>query len=199
MRTRSALLLLAPAALVVGVLLVGGLALGVSQSLGYLPLIGQTQASLAAYLRLLQGPGFWRSLGLTLFVSLASTVLTVVLAVLTALLLRSRFRGRGLVSFVYQLPLTIPHLVVAVGMLMLLSQSGLFSRAAFHLGLIGDPAAFPVLVHDRLGLGIVAVYVWKQVPFVGLICLAVLQSIGPDYEEQARTLGAGPWQSLRQP
>ena len=33
--------------------------------------------------------------------------------------------------------------------------------------------------------------------FSGLIALAVLQSIGNDYEEQARTLGADSWQSFR--
>jgi putative spermidine/putrescine transport system permease protein len=197
MNARSSWLLLAPAAAVIGVLLIGGLVLSVSQSLGYLPLIGRRQASLGAYLQLLRGPGFWRSLLLTLSVSILSTLLTVVLAVLTALLLRRSFRGRGLVSFVYQLPLTIPHMVIAIGLLMLLSQSGLASRAAYHLGLITEPAGFPALVHDRLGVGIVLVYVWKQVPFVGLICLAVLQSIGRDYEEQARTLGAGRWQTLR--
>jgi putative spermidine/putrescine transport system permease protein len=197
MRERFAYLLLAPAALLVAGLLVGGLALGLAQSLGFLPLIGRNQLSLQAYARLLAGPGFARSLLLTLFISVLTTVLTVALAVLTALLLRRGFRGRTLVGFVYQLPLTIPHLVIAIGVLMLLSQSGLVARAAFHLGLISDPARFPALLYDDLGVGIILVYVWKQVPFVGLICLAVLQSIGQDYEEQARTLGAGRWQVLR--
>lgn len=31
-------------------------------------------------------------------------------------------------------------------------------------------------------------------PFIGLVVLAILQSVGPQYEEIARTLGANRWQ-----
>ena len=68
---------------------------------------------------------------------------------------------------------------------------------ALHLGLISEQADFPILVHDDWGVGIILVYLWKQVPFIGLIALAVLQSIGEDYEELARSLGATGWQRFR--
>jgi putative spermidine/putrescine transport system permease protein len=53
------------------------------------------------------------------------------------------------------------------------------------------------MVHDDWGIAIILVYMWKQVPFIGLIALAVLQSIGADYEQLARSLGATPRQTLR--
>ncbi|UCF99179.1 MAG: sugar ABC transporter permease [Spirochaetaceae bacterium] len=193
----SLIILLAPALVVILVLFAGGLALGLSQSLGYMPIIGAFGFSLQAYLQLLRSPGFVPSLLLTIFVSVVATGFAVVLAVATALTLRKRFVGKKIVSFLYQFPLTIPHLVVAVGMMMLISQSGLLSRAAFRIGLIGDSSQFPILVFDDLGIGIILVYIWKEVPFIGLIALAVLQTIGSDYEEQARTLGANSWQSFR--
>jgi putative spermidine/putrescine transport system permease protein len=196
-RAFTAALMLAPALVVIGVIFAGGLVLGLSQSLGYMPIIGQYGFGLQAYLQLLTRPGFVRSLGLTLFVSTTATVVAVALAVATALTLRKRFRGKKLVSFVYQFPLTIPHLVVAVGFLLLVSQSGLLARAAYAAGLIQESSQFPILVFDDFGLGIILVYVWKEVPFIGLIALAVLQSLGEDYEEQARTLGAGRWQTFR--
>ena len=189
--------LLAPALVVILVLFAGGLALGFSQSLGYMPIIGAYGFSLHAYLELLRSPGFLPSLLLTIFVSVTATGIAVTLAVITALTLRKHFVGKKLVSFLYQFPLTIPHLVVAVGMMMLVSQSGLLARAAYRVGLIGDSSQFPILVFDNLGIAIILVYVWKEVPFIGLIALAVLQSIGNDYEEQARTLGADSWQTFR--
>ena len=189
--------LLAPALVVILVLFAGGLALGFSQSLGYMPIIGAYGFSLHAYLELLRSPGFLPSLLLTIFVSVTATGIAVTLAVITALTLRKHFVGKKLVSFLYQFPLTIPHLVVAVGMMMLVSQSGLLARAAYRVGLIGDSSQFPILVFDDLGIAIILVYVWKEVPFIGLIALAVLQSIGNDYEEQARTLGADSWQTFR--
>jgi putative spermidine/putrescine transport system permease protein len=190
-------LMLAPALVVILVIFAGGLVLGLSQSFGYMPVIGRYGFDLRAYGELLSRPGFVRSLGLTLFVSVTATLVAAGLAVATALTLRKRFRGKRLVSFVYQFPLTIPHLVVAVGILLLVSQSGLLARAAYALGWLTEPSQFPILVFDDLGIGIILVYVWKEVPFIGLIALAVLQSLGEDYEEQARTLGAGRWQAFR--
>lgn len=193
----SLALMLAPALVVILVLFAGGLGLGLSQSLGYMPIIGAYGFSLDAYIQLLQRPGFLASLALTIFVSVIATFLAVALAVITALTLRKRFVGKKIVSFLYQFPLTIPHLVIAVGVLLLVSQSGLLARTAYQVGLIGDSSNFPILVFDDLGLGIIMVYVWKEVPFIGLIALAVLQSIGGDFEEQARTLGANTWQTFR--
>jgi putative spermidine/putrescine transport system permease protein len=195
-RGLSLIILLAPALIVILVLFAGGLALGLSQSLGYMPIIGTYGFSLDAYFELLRSPGFLPSLLLTIFVSVAATGIAVTLAVITALTLRRHFVGKKLVSFLYQFPLTIPHLVVAVGMMMLISQSGLLARTAYRIGLIGDSSQFPILVFDDLGIGIILVYVWKEVPFIGLIALAVLQSMGYDYEQQARTLGANSWQTF---
>ena len=171
--------------------------MGLLQSLGYLPAAGFEEFSADAYLEVVRSPGFLRSLVLTLWVSLASTVLTILFAVATALVLRHTFRGRGILTFLYQFPLTVPHIVVAAGMITLVSQSGLLSRLALHLGVISQQADFPILVHDDWGIGIILVYLWKQIPFIGLIALAVLQSIGEDYEELARSLGAEAWQRFR--
>ena len=59
------------------------------------------------------------------------------------------------------------------------------------------PNDFPVLVFDRWQISTILVYVWKEVPFIGLVVLAVLKGIGDEYEEVARTLGANSWQRFR--
>jgi len=193
---RAALLAAAPAAVVVLALLLGGVTVTLVEAV--MPGAGASGVPTLAHFREVLGtPGFLASLGLTFLVSLSSTAATLVLAVLTALSLRRMRHLRGLVTYVYQLPLTLPHMVLAAAGLMLLSQSGLLSRVVTSLGLIDSPAGFPELVYDRAGLGIVLVYVWKQVPFVGLFALAVLQSVGEDYEAAARSLGAKPLQAVR--
>lgn len=193
---RGALLAVAPAAIIVLVLLAGGVSLALAQAI--MPAPGQAgMPTLAHFRAVLAGPGFLASLGLTLWVALLSTLLTLVLAVLTALSLRRMRRLQRFVTYVYQLPLTLPHMVLAAAGLMLLSQSGVVSRLVTAAGLIETPAQFPELVYDRGGIGIILVYVWKQVPFVGLFALAVLQSVGEDYEAAARSLGAKPLQAVR--
>ena len=191
------IVMIAPAFVIVGVLLLGGVVCAGLEAFGLMNPIGESGFTLIHFGRALTAPGFLASLGLTLTVAVASTALTVILAVVTALALRRMRRCRRLVTYLYQLPLTIPHMVVAAAAIMLLSQSGLFSRVATAAGIIDGPGQFPALVHDRGGVGIVLVYVWKQVPFVGLFALAVLQSVGEDYEAAARTLGAGRWQAVR--
>ncbi len=194
---RGPFLLLLPAVVVLLALFVGGLVLGFMQSLGYLPAAGLDELSFEAYRGLLSERGFLRSLIFTLSVSIITTAASVVIAVATALVLRRRFLGRRTTLFIYQLPLTVPYLVAAVGVMTLVSQSGLLARVVYHLGLIAEPAQFPALLYDNLGIGIMLVYLWKQIPFIGLVALAVLQSVGEDYEEQARTLGATGFQAVR--
>jgi putative spermidine/putrescine transport system permease protein len=182
---------------VIVLLFMGGLALGVLQSLGYLPLIGERQFSLAAYTNILQSRTFLRSLLLTFHIAFTSTLISTILALVLALTLRQSFVGKRLMTFVFQLNLPIPHIVGAVALAQVLSQSGLLARVAALLGLIEDTSAFPVLVFDAWGVGIIAEYVWKETPFIGVVLLSVLQSIGGEYEQLAQSLGAGRWQRFR--
>jgi putative spermidine/putrescine transport system permease protein len=190
-------LLLAPALIVIGGLFMGGLALALAQSLGYLPLLGRTEWSLQAYRHIFSQPAFYRSLGLTLWLSLASTGLSTLLALVSVLALRRLAARRRWLSFIFQLNIPIPHLVGAIGILFLFSQSGLAARLAYHFGAISEPADFPALVFDPYASGIILEYVWKETFFIGLILLAMLQALGEDYEHVARTLGANRWQRFR--
>ncbi|MCA9999514.1 MAG: sugar ABC transporter permease, partial [Anaerolineales bacterium] len=190
-------LMLTPALAVVVLLFGGGLVLAVVQSVGFLPVVGEPGFTLAAYRAIFTDPAFYRSLLLTTWIALASTALSTVLAVMGALALRPRFRTKRFFTFLFQLNLPIPHLVGAVGILFLFSQSGFLARLAYLAGFIQTPAQFPALVYDRYGLGIILEYVWKTTCFTGIILLANLQSLGDDYENAARTLGARRWQRLR--
>jgi putative spermidine/putrescine transport system permease protein len=190
-------LMLAPMLAVIVLLFMGGLALGVLQSLGYLPLIGEREFSLAAYASILQNRSFLRSLLLTFHIAFTSTLISTILALALALTLRQSFAGKRLMTFIFQLNLPIPHIVGAVALVQVLSQSGLIARVAALLGLIQDTSEFPVLVFDAWGVGIIAEYVWKETPFIGVVLLSVLQSIGGEYEQLAQSLGARRWQRFR--
>ncbi len=195
--TKIALLLL-PAVAVILFLFVGGLVFGILQSFEVNPFTGSLRdMKLDSYRTIFSTSTFRISFVMTFFIALTATFLTMVFAVLTALMLRKTFVGKKLVAFTYQIPIPMPHIVVAVGVMMLLSQSGLISRLFYHLGLAAAPADFPILVKDDLGIGIILVYLWKQIPYVGVIVLAILQSVATDYEEVAQSLGASKWQAFR--
>jgi len=190
-------LMLAPALAVVLVLFMGGLVMGVAQSLGYMPMIGKTDVTLNAYVHILTDKNFLRSLALTCWIGFTSSILSTILAIVAALVLRQNLLGTRLTAFIFQLNIPVPHIVGAIGIIFLFSQSGLISRVTHLLGWTQTPADFPVMVWDDWGIGIILEYLWKTTAFTGVILLAVLRSIGEDYEDVARTLGANAWQRLR--
>lgn len=190
-------LMLAPLLLIILGLFVGSGVFVVGQSLGYLPVIGKYDFTLEAYDRLIHDPDVWWSLLVSFHIAFTSTVISTALAIVCALILRETFLGKKAISFLFQLSLSIPHIVVVLAVLLLVSQGGLLARLAYHAGAISEPREFPALVFDRLQIGIILVYILKEVPFIGIIVLAILQGIGREYEETAATMGATPWQRFR--
>jgi putative spermidine/putrescine transport system permease protein len=188
---------LLPALLVVGLLFGGGIVLGFVQGMGYLPAAGFDAMGLHHFRNVLLDPDFAPSLGLTLYVSLTATLLAALFGLAAAVGLSRLSRKRRWVHFLFQLPLTVPHLVVAVAMMFLLSPSGLFSRWLQALGLVDGAGAFPLLVNDRWGIGIFSAYLWKEIPFIALMVMAVLKNAGDELLEVGRTLKAGRWQRFR--
>ncbi len=175
----------------------GGLLVGLGQSFGYFPIIGLTNFTPHYYIDVLRDPDFFQSLWITFRIAFLSTLMSSVLAVAVALVLRRSFRGSRLLTLIFQVPIPIPHLVAAAGIVLLVSQSGLISRTSVALGLTRVPGDFPIMVFDEPGTAIQLTFLWKEVPFIGIVALAVLQGVGPQYEEIAQTLGANRWQRFR--
>ena len=193
---------LIPALLIIGVLFGASLIYGVAQSLGWLPFIEQREISLDAYRRVISdpaiAPAFWAGLRFSLWISLSSTVLSalITLCIVSLLDVRSTTSQRRFLRGL-NFNLALPHMVWAIGFLLIASQSGLIARLAHALGLIDAPADFPVIVRDRWGVGIIATYIAKEVPFLLLIVLGVIRSQAQSYDLVAENLGANRWQRLR--
>lgn len=202
-RTRPApgwlpvLVLLSPALVVVLGLFGGGLVLGIMQSFGYLPAAGMDAYTLKHFKHIFLDPDFFASLGLTLYVSLVSTAVAAAFSIAIALFMTACGGLRRIVDFIFQLPLTVPHLVIGIAVVFMLSPTGLFSRIFQAVGLIGASSGFPLLINDTWGVGIITAYVWKEIPFITLMVLSVLKNAGTDLLDVGRTLKAGRWQRLR--
>lgn len=184
-------LLLLPALSIIGILFGGGMILALLQSLGFFTLLGSGEWSLDAYQAAFSNSEFWRSLLQSFYIAIVATALSTLLSIALALLLRSAGRWATLAC---QITLPIPHLVGVVGILMLLAPSGLVARVFLSLGWIQSDQDFPLLVNDGASVGVLIHFLWKEIPFITLILLAVLRGLNPAYEQQARALGATPWQ-----
>ncbi len=134
---------------------------------------------------------FADSLLYTLKVSLCSTFLAMVIAVVVALALRQTFVGKRLVVFMFQFNLTIPRMAAAMMLLLLLSQTGMLSQLCCYFGITEDAGGFPWIVRDSHGLGLIIAFTWKFFPYIGMSVLGILQGASLEYEQQAATLGVG--------
>ncbi|MCP4628659.1 MAG: ABC transporter permease subunit [bacterium] len=189
--------MISPALVVVIILFGGGLVLGLIQSLGHIPAAGLKSLSFKHFVNVMGDPDFARSLILTLYVALSSTAVAAAISVAMAIFLLSLSDKSRLIHFIFQIPLTVPHLVIAVAMVFMLTPTGLLSRVILKLGLIDSSAAFPLLINDRWGIGIILTYVWKEIPFITLMILSVLRRSGVELLEVGRTLKADRWQRFR--
>ena len=128
----------------------------------------------------------------SLWLGVASTVISLATALLFSALMQIRFPGRLLVSVLYKIPLVVPSLVAAFLILSLIGPGGILARLVYHWGW-----AWPRLVYDRWGWGVILVLVWHNVPFMMVIISAVMASIPLDILDAARNLGASPWAVFR--
>ena len=177
-------------------LLLAGVGNVLLQSLGYIPAFGLRDLTAEYFLAVLRRPDFLQALGVSLRIALLSAVWAAVLGTLLCWALVSCSRGDGAMRHLLRLPILVPHAVVAVFALQLLSQTGLAARIGHALGLIESSGAFPQLIYTPNYTGAILAYLWKEIPFVAYYTLALMASVSASLGEAAENLGASPLRSF---
>ena len=154
----------------------------------------------ANFAKVLSSGGFWASMGRTLYFTVVSTSLELVIGLGIAELLNAKIRGRWLLRTVVVIPWAIP--TVVSGTLwkgIFNSQFGALNALLQHLGLIHQYSDAPIwLGSPWLAMNMVIVAdVWKTVPVVAFMLLAGLTSIPEEIYEAAKIDRTGPWSSLK--
>jgi trehalose/maltose transport system permease protein len=146
----------------------------------------------ANFAALARDPDWWRAVWNTVFFTMASVSLEVVLGLIIALTLDARLAGRGLLRAAVLIPWAIPTIVSAqMWNWMYNDLYGVLNHVFLGLGLIDAPKAWtadPGLVM----WAVIAVDVWKTTPFMALLILAALQALPPEIYEAARVDGVSP-------
>lgn len=134
---------------------------------------------------------FLSALGNTLRFTILSVLLELVLGLFVAMVVNSQFAGRGLLRTAMLVPWAIPTVVSARLWETMLrdNNSGILNKIATDIGLIDAPKAW--LADPALQLNtLIAIDVWKTIPFMALLLLAGLQTIPADIYEAAAVDGA---------
>ncbi|MBI2895754.1 MAG: extracellular solute-binding protein [Deltaproteobacteria bacterium] len=159
-----------------------------------MPWLGRPFVGLDNYLAALTEPRFLAAMGHTLFFTVSSVTLELVLGLVLALALNLGYRGRGLVRAAVLVPWAIPTVVAAlVWRFMFDGQSGIANAVLTSAGAIDRPIAW--FVHSTSAwVPVILADVWKTTPFVALLLLAGLQNIDESLYEAASIDGARAWQ-----
>ncbi|MGX7111555.1 ABC transporter permease [Gemella cuniculi] len=161
---------------------------GISQSLGYFPEVGMTELSFDFYRKVFNSNVFLPSLKFTFSYSLIASLLSITVG--TFLAMMTKKYNSELTEKLLNIPIIVPHMIFALIVLQLLSQSGLISRFMLNFGLLNSQENFPLLLFSKNSIGIILCYLIKEIPFVTLTVLGVLKRINIQYYEQAQSLGA---------
>ncbi len=144
-----------------------------------------------AYIAVLTEPRYFESLLNTLLLSLTVTAATLVIGAAVGLFLaRTPFRGRPLLLSLLTLPLSFPGVIIGFFVILLGGRQGLIPWLAGLLG--GDGFAF------AYGLfGLFLAYLYFSLPRAIASYAAAAESMDPQLEEAARSLGASRWRIVR--
>lgn len=188
-RRRGALLVL-PAVVVTSIVVVGGLGATLVQALGLLPIAGPARPGFDAFTA--HPDDLAAAVGVSLGIATASTVIAVAVGTAAAIVIVSGRLGGRIVAGLGAVTVTIPHLIGAATVGLLLADAGVLPRL---LGIAPD--AWPALVGGPWWAAVVAEFAWKESAFVALVVTGTLATRVAAYDESAALLGAGRWQRFR--
>ena len=166
------------------------------QSLGYIPAFGLNTLTLDYYLQVFQRADFLSAVWVSLKIALWSAAVSTVFGVLVSMALIKCRKNTGGLLYAVRLPILVPHAVVAVFVIQILSQTGLVARLGYLLGIWQDHSQVPQLLYTPSYLGTILAYLWKEIPFVAYFVLAFMSSISDTLGEAAENLGASSLRSF---
>lgn len=191
--------LIAPVVVIYTIFIAGGVTMTLKESLGYIPALGLNEISLNSYRTILGRADFIKSIGYSLYLAFVSASLSTIIGIGIAYAFVTSENGmvKRAVRRILQSGMIIPYLYVVFLTITIFSRTGFISRFLYQIGLIDGFEAFPSLIYDPMGFGIICVFVFKGTPFVALFLINVMARIGERYGDVAKTLGAKDLSILR--
>lgn len=182
-RWRGALLVL-PAMVLTAIVVGGGIGATLLQAFGLMPVAGPLTPGPAAFTA--HPDDLAAAVGVSLAIAAISTLIAVVVGTATAVVIVSGRAGSRMLSALGATTVTVPHLVGAATIGLLLSDAGVLPRL---LGI--PPESWAPWVGGPLWGAVIAEFAWKESAFVALVVTGTLATRVATYDETAALLGAG--------
>ena len=159
--------------------------------------VSQGFLGLKQYARVLTDDKFWHAMSVTLYFTVVSLGLQLILGFMAALFLNIPFRGQKLLRALILAPWAVPTVVNAQLWNWILNASyGALNKLLLQLGIIRQPIVW--LGEPKLALNVIILAdTWKMLPLFIIMLLAGLSTIPGTYYEAAKMEGAGFWHTFR--
>jgi ABC-type sugar transport system permease subunit len=158
----------------------------------------RTFVGFANYLEMLKDRLFWETIGRTLYFTVVSVGLELILGLGIAQLIHSRPWGWQFLRFSLIIPWAVPTIVNGAMWRWIYSADfGALNGLLLQLGLIKHYVPWLTLPNMAMNLVIVA-DIWHTMPFVALVLQAALAGLPEDLDEAAAVDGANTWQRFWQ-
>ena len=153
-----------------------------------------TFAGLQNYIDIFKDKVFLQSIGNTVKWTVVNLVVQLVAAMLLALALNQKLKGRSVYRTLILVPWAVPHAIAAMTFTFLFNANvGIINILAVKLGMITESVSWLGNVGSAFWC-VVLVAIWKGIPFQMIFILAALQGISGDVYESAEIDGASRWQ-----
>jgi len=196
-RRRAGLLFVAPVFVFLCVVIVFPLGHAFWTSLHRVRGLSSTFVGFDNYVRVLGDEAFWHSLGTSVVFTSSCVALHMALGLGLALILHELTFARTALRILFLTPWMVAPAVGATIWLWLLEpQFGVINYLLRVAGLIDAPVAWLGEPGTALA-SVIAVDVWRGIPFVMLLMLAGLKTIPAEQYEAAAMDGANAWQRFR--
>ncbi|GAA1136085.1 carbohydrate ABC transporter permease [Ornithinicoccus hortensis] len=151
--------------------------------------------SAVQYETLVNDPVFWQVLRNNLWFALGTVPTSMALAILMAVWVNGKLRGKGFVRLAYFTPTILP--MVAVASIWLFFFSPGVGPINGLLGAVGLPTRNWLGDPDTVLPALMVMMIWKQAGFFMIFYLAGLQNMSPELEEASTLEGASRWYHFR--
>ncbi|MFF1305672.1 carbohydrate ABC transporter permease [Streptomyces sp. NPDC058307] len=151
-------------------------------------------AGLSQYQYLLSDSDFWNSIGNTLIIWALATFPMILLAMVTAVMLNSAVRFKGLYRVAYFLPNVTSVVAIAIVFGSIFSTNAGMVNAVLHA--VGIDQVAWLNTPWGIKVTIAALMTWQWTGYNAIIFLAGLQTIPGELYEASRVDGAGPVQTF---
>ena len=162
-----------------------GIFISIVRSFGIYDAIGLNKFTLKYLIDIVNNKEIHFAVIRTFVVAFVEAIVSVAIATLISVyLIKNKITNNNILYT----PIVIPHIIVAMMMIILFAQNGFISRIFYHLGLIKNSHEFNTILNDKYNIGVIVAYIFKGIAYVLSVIYLIMKKNDYRYFEVAKLM-----------